>query len=333
MRLLKRPWPRRPDEAATELAPFDLTPEPAAPVVPQTPTGPVTPPSTVDSPSSPAGPVDLPSDAPVIGRAGSAQQGHIRPGTALKPPAVALDGTAAGSYQVAAASLIGASHVQSGQPRQDSYNFMVGRSGKLYVTIADGLGSKAASQLGAYLFSESVLVAAADAEAEGNDAEQDPARLLTLASARMTRIVTDTYRLDTRTVGCVGAVAVFSEEGCAIARVGDVSAFTLVDGDFVEAFVADAGLVNVVSASMPGECEDDVECVALAPVPTVVLGTDGLANDVRNSTTLRKWLADRWCVPHLPFAIGDTLRYRRQGSHDDRTAVVVWRTQPETQPG
>jgi hypothetical protein len=29
--------------------------------------------------------------------------------------------------------------------------------------------------------------------------------------------------------------------------------------------------------------------------------------------------------PLQPFAMGDTLRYRRQGSHDDRTAVNIWR--------
>jgi hypothetical protein len=137
--------------------------------------------------------------------------------------------------------------------------------------------------------------------------------------------VVDTYGLEPRLAACVGAVAVFDDRGCTIARVGDVSAFTVRDGVFTEAFEADGGPVNIVSASMPDQDENDVEVVALGPEPVIVFGTDGLANDIRNSGTLRAWLAERWRVPHLPFAIGDTLRYRRQGSHDDRTAVLVWR--------
>jgi hypothetical protein len=42
---------------------------------------------------------------------------------------------------------------------------------------------------------------------------------------------------------------------------------------------------------------------------------------------LRTWLAERWARPAMAWAVGDSLRYRRQGSHDDRTAVVVW-TEP-----
>jgi hypothetical protein len=245
---------------------------------------------------------------------------------------------------VAGASMIGASHLQSGQPRQDAYNFMLGESGRLYVAVADGLGSKPYSQLGAHLFTESVLVEAARAEAEDSGGPDpggpdpggpdpggpdpggpDPARLLTLASERMERIVAKTYGIDPKSAGCVGAVAVFSERGCVVARVGDVSAFTIRAGAFTEGFPAENGPLNLVSASMPYERESDIEVAELAPAAAVVLGTDGLANDLRNSGTLQEWLAEQWQAPHLPFGIGDTLRYRRQGSHDDRTAVLVWR--------
>ena len=289
---------------------------------------PVPPPET--SPEAPAGPPpgpsDLPSAAPAIGRVGPVTAGRLAPATSLRPPAVALDGTTAGDFHVAAASIIGTGHLQSGQPRQDGYNVMVGNSGRLYVAIADGLGSKPASQLGAHLFSESVLIAAAHAEAGGDDEPPTASRLLAQADARMAQVVTDHYQLEAKSCSCVGAVAVFSADGCDIARLGDVSAFTLADGAFDEAFPADSALVNVVSASMPGADEADVETTRIGPEPVVVFGTDGLANDLRNSGALREWLAAQWRVPQLPFAIGDALRYRRQGSHDDRTAVVVWRT-------
>lgn len=261
---------------------------------------------------------DRPSGAPEIGRVDDVQQGHVRADVTLRPPAVALDGTSAGAFHVAAASLIGAGNLQSGTPRQDAYNFMAGRSGRLYVAIADGVGS--ASQLGAHLWAESVLFAATRAE-EHTGTSPDPARLLVEAGKRMAEIVSGTYGLEPRLASCVGAVAVFDDRGCAIARVGDVSAFTVRDGEFTEAFDAPAK----APAAMPGQDAKDIEVVELGPEPIVVFGTGGLANDIRNSDTLREWLAEHWRRPHLPFAIGDTLRYRRQGSHDDRTAVLVWR--------
>lgn len=330
------PWQGRPTEVLPEAPPpsprEEASPPPeTAPEPPEPPAEPTVEPDA-ESNAKPAAearqePVDLPGNAPTIGRASQPQLGVVKPGMMLRPPAVSLDGTTAGRFHIAAASFIGSGHLQTGVPRQDAYNFMPGKSGRLYVAIADGLGSKPASQLGAHLFAESVLFAAADAEAgeDGTAAGPTASDLLRAASRRAAGMVTDAYRIGTRAAEFVGAVAVFSERGCDIARVGDVSAFTLEKGEFTEAFEPDAGLVNIVSASMPGEDESEVEEATLQPGAVVVLGTDGLANDLRNSGTLREWLAEQWQVPHLPFGFGDTLRYRRQGSHDDRTAVVVWR--------
>lgn len=334
------PAPQPPPDAAlappvdpSQGRPTDVLPEapPPAPREEGSPSGEAAPepaePSGEPTAEAPAEPVDLPSNAPTIGRASPPHLGVVKPGMMLRPPAVSLDGTTAGPFQIAAASFIGTGHLQSGAPRQDAYNFMAGKAGRLYVAIADGLGSKPASQLGAHLFTESVLFAAAQADQNEDPAAAGPTSLdlLRAASRRAAGMVTDAYQIDPRAAGFVGAVAVFSDRGCDIARVGDVSAFTLEKGEFIEVFEPDAGLVNIVSASMPGEHSSEVEATTLTPGAVVVLGTDGLANDLRNSGTLREWLAERWQVPHLPFGFGDTLRYRRQGSHDDRTAVVVWR--------
>lgn len=268
---------------------------------------------------------DLPTTAPTIGRVGAANLGVLGTDCRLRPSAIAVDGTTAGIFHVAAASIIGTGHLQGGQPRQDAYNLMLGGSGSLYVAIADGLGSRQASQLGAQLFTESVLIAAAESES-GTGSPPTAAQLLAQASMRTARVLTEVYRLENRDVACVGAVAVFSAHRCDLARIGDVAAFTLVEGEFTEVFPVDSGFVNVVSATLPGEESAQVDTTELGPAEIVVLGTDGLANDLRNSAALRTWLAARWRAPQWPFAMGDTLRYRRQGSHDDRTAVVVWRT-------
>jgi hypothetical protein len=241
----------------------------------------------------------------------------------FRPPAVALDGATVGDLHVAAASVIGAGHLHEGQPRQDSYTMMSGRSGRLYVAVADGLGSRPTSQLGASLFTESVLVAATEAESDGTD-PPTAADLLTRACARMRTLLTGAYDTDPRDAACVGAVAVISNGRCQVARVGDVAAFTLADDTFTEVFAVDSGFVNVVTATLPDADPHHVETVDLGPVPVIMLGTDGVAGDLRHSAALRTWLAERWRAPLQPFAMGDTLRYRRQGSHDDRTAVVIW---------
>lgn len=287
------------------------------------------PPASQTAPRIPPTPqeatADLPTAAPTIGRVGPATVGVLGTDCRLRPPAVAVDGTTAGIFHVAAASIIGTGHLQAGQPRQDGYSLMQGRSGRLYVAIADGLGSRPVSQLGAHLFTESVLIVAAESESDAGS-PATAAQLLAQGSARTARVVTEAYQLEVKDASCVGAVAVFSAQQCDVARVGDVAAFTLAGGEFAEVFPVDSRFINVVSATLPGEEPPQVDTVELGPADILVLGTDGLANDLRNSAALRSWLAARWRVPQWPFAMVDTLRYRRQGSHDDRTAVVVWRT-------
>jgi hypothetical protein len=96
------------------------------------------------------------------------------------------------------------------------------------------------------------------------------------------------------------------------------------DGDFVELFTEEAGYVNQVQASLLDDPGAPVDTVTVTDAPILALVTDGLANDIRTSAGVRGWLAAQWSRPTTSFATGDALRYRRQGSHDDRTAVVLW---------
>ncbi|WEH16158.1 PP2C family serine/threonine-protein phosphatase [Streptomyces sp. VNUA24] len=59
----------------------------------------------------------------------------------------------------------------------------------------------------------------------------------------------------------------------------------------------------------------------------LILASDGLAEDAFGSPAVRAWLAERWAQPCDAAAMADSLRYRRRGSHDDRTALVVWSRQ------
>ena len=89
----------------------------------------------------------------------------------------------------------------------------------------------------------------------------------------------------------------------------------------VELFAAADEPVNVVRGVLPGTAEPEV---IHSTAGMIALATDGLAVDLRTSPGIQRWLSGRWAAPLGPFAFGDTLRYQRQGSHDDRTAVAVW---------
>jgi hypothetical protein len=65
----------------------------------------------------------------------------------------------------------------------------------------------------------------------------------------------------------------------------------------------------------------------------VVLCTDGLANDIRHSAQVRAWLQETWMHLVDAYGMAEALRFRRRGSHDDRTAVLVSIKPPEENGG
>jgi hypothetical protein len=233
---------------------------------------------------------------------------------------VVLDGVAVGGYCVAAASLAGTAHLVAGSVRQDAYDFIATATGGLVVVVADGLGSKTHSQVGARLFCEGVLLAAGEAAGR----IPSGSGLMSAGAAHASQVARSAYGLDDNEISVVAAVAIFGSDGCEIVRIGDVSAFTVdAEGQVDELFAAETTYVNEVQSSLPGSSSDHEErVVTRAGIVAVV--TDGLANDLRTSAAIRSWLGERWHAPLGPYAMGESLRYRRQGSHDDRTAVVVW---------
>lgn len=270
---------------------------------------------------------EAPTAAPTLGTVRDLPDAALGRAIGFRTPAVVLDGVTSGEYCLAAASLAGSAHLQSGSVRQDAYDFMATVDGRLVVVVADGLGSKTHSQVGARLFCEGVLLAAGD---PAGGVLSGPG-LMTAGAAHASQIARDAYGLDDNEISVVAAVAVFGSNGCELTRIGDVSAFAIgAEGQMDELFAADTtDYVNVVQASLPGP-SPDYEEPDLTPARIIAVVTDGLATDIRTSAAIRSWLSQRWHIPLGPYAMGDSLRYRRQGSHDDRTAVVVW-TDPITE--
>lgn len=264
-------------------------------------------------------PRELASAAPTIGVVQPRPHVPVDPGVGHPRAAVLADAGATTTHLFAGASLVGASHQAVGSPRQDSFAVAALPCGGLVVAVADGLGSRVSSQVGAETFCQQV-VALAPTE-WGGSAE----RLLMVAAEGTARVMLDSWQMSSREGAFVGLVMVVDDTTVQIARVGDVSAFELdPSGGFRELFPAPEGPLNAVDASLPGTDGTAADVASAADDATILIATDGLALDVRTSAGVRTWLAECWQEPVGAFAMADGLRYQRQGSLDDRSAVVIW---------
>lgn len=305
----------RPAAGAAPIAPLDILP---ADVVPAESA-----PSQEDAPAEPQlvpcwEGVDVGSTAPVIGNVLGGTEPRLGAAIPHRTPSCASDGLGVGQFYVAAASHVGLSHVVHGTPRQDAYNFALTTSGRLVVAVADGMGSRPQSQVGATHFCDSVAFAASDRPYDS------AAEYLLAAAVRAGDVAAVSYHLERDAVSFVGAVAVIDGDRCEVARVGDVSAFSInAEGELTELFTTGEGHVNVVGRSLPAENPLEPELIIVREMRRIVLATDGLANDLRTSPAARSWLGRVWARLPTAHAMSDALRYERRGSHDDRTVVVV----------
>ncbi|MEV4054289.1 protein phosphatase 2C domain-containing protein [Amycolatopsis sp. NPDC049688] len=282
---------------------------------------------------------DAPFDAPTIGAV------ERRPGAARLPSAagwssagIALDAGRAGPYWVSAGSLVGRGHAWAGHTRQDSYALAFSEDGgSVVLAVADGLGSRSRSQLGARHLAAAVAreFVAAERESAVTDDEALLLEAISRAQNELAEVWAPAYGVpDTRALACTLAVVVLPVDLAGrpvlAARIGDSTVFTATDAEpepFAEVFPLGDGPINMVSASLPAAgFREDIEIRRLDPAgfSKLVLCTDGVADDVYESPGVRAWLARRWQRPCTERWMLESLGYARAGSQDDRTAVVVW---------
>jgi hypothetical protein len=289
----------------------------------------------------------LATAAPTIGKVTTAAPPGL-PGFDLdRQPAVRAEAGRLGPLWVQACSLAGRSHVEGPNPSsgQDSYSYRLSDDGTLAVlAVADGLGSRARSHVGAQV--AAVEACARFCEPSVRHLLDGPIGRVAPDSSVLAAMGAVQRRLeavglrgsagsDVATTLLVAMVALDGPEPrVTFARVGDPSALLLVDGRFTDRSMVfgapPTGAANSVSACLPMRSpEREVEIVrvgALPPGVAVVLVTDGVGNDLASSPQLRQWFEQRWVEPLDAAGMIDTLRYRRQGSVDDRTALVVYTT-------
>jgi serine/threonine protein phosphatase PrpC len=284
-----------------------------------------------------APPRTLATDAPQVGD-------HLQPlplprlaPTTTSLPGLRADGGLLGDRWLGAASLVGQSHLNGGSTAQDAYQFTLSDDGSLLIAaVCDGMGSRPlTSQIGAVLLA-SLLCEEARTVTAGKLAADPRAVLggiLDAACARVTQVRTAGLPgLTDRDLSCTAALALLPATGTGwAARVGDCAVLRLAGEAWETVFARDGGPVNMVSAALPHPTPAEVaEYAPLAeesPGDCLILASDGLAEDAFGSPAVRAWLAERWSRPCDAAAMADSLRYRRRGSHDDRTALVVWSRQ------
>jgi len=278
-------------------------------------------------------PTDEPTKAPAVGDLSTGFRCVLDTDLARLPTVIA-DGGSVGRHWLAAASITGLGHQHHARTGQDSYAFTE-RGTSLVAAVTDGLGERPkTSQLGATAAARMLCDELGDVVSPRLWwwHRQQVVAAIGRASERLEDAV-ERFRPDLapRDVATTAAFCVLSSVGdrsdAVVGRIGDCGAFTITNGVWSSVFQRDEGPTNIVRACLPSPAPTrgvELKRVRLDGSAVVVLTTDELANDIFSSPSIRDWLADRWQQPATTFHMIETLRYRRQGSHDDRTALVVW---------
>ena len=272
---------------------------------------------------------DAPTLAPVVGNVRPPTMPELDRDNLDRMAMCSADGGKIGPWWLSAASIVGAAHHASARTRQDDYSFGLLEDDSLVAVVADGLGSHPrTSQIGATLMSRAVVTTMRQLS---GDASID--HLLSRAVLNAQQLVVERglqeYQLQPKDLSCT-IVACWLRPGlpAKFVRVGDADAFTSVSDDrrFQGVFAGgEDPFVNIVRASCPSAPAEAIEVATCDSYELVVLSSDGLAIDIEHSPAIREHLCRAWIRPTSAAAMLESLRYRRQGSHDDRTGLLIWR--------
>lgn len=278
--------------------------------------------------------------APTVGEVFDTFASHLDAPNLFRLPTVVADAGWIGPFWLAAASLTGLAHLHRGTTGQDNYSFAVGKD-VVVASVADGLGSRpATAQLGATFATRALcsrLLAVesseiSDADTPFHDAIND------VNSSMLDLLGNELSWMEDRDLSCTIAFmwVSFPPNGRGVVgRVGDCAAFTLSRGSFSSLFHSEVGPLNIVSEALPGDRPSDslqLAAFSTQDADVALLTTDGMADDLYSSPSVREWLATSWADRPKATRMIDSLRYRRRGSHDDRTALAIWLPRVEEGP-
>lgn len=248
------------------------------------------------------------------------------------PPAMSLDyGDAAGGrVAIRAGSLRGNSHLELGQPRQDSYAVLVDES-RIHIAVADGVGAQPHSHLGSQI--------AVSTAVKQSQRLAEPAEIAT-AVARALRNMAATSGLEpvqVSTTLCWARITIGAESApwrVEAAEWGDSELLVydprvLRDGHpkWRRLKKTGGGIANAVLALPLHQVIQAQSDDSAWWHPSEVLGlySDGISGDIRHDTVLGHALAEEWHAIPTPWEYVGQLAFRYAPANDDRTAITLWR--------
>lgn len=302
-------------------------------------------------------------DAPVLGRpsTAAAETALLRDRAGAGEAGYRADGGDSDWCALRVASVAGVRHRLAGRPGQDSFAWACLPDG-LVVAIADGLGGVPGSDhtagravvaaVDAVVESSSSASASALVSASGST--EAPGSTAAALNAAVTTAATATAasgpasgagRAEQLLAAGLDAANLAAAEGGAttlvlgliwrsgevhLARVGDSTAFQVgAEGRWwgeVFAPPEDDGVVTATAALPAEKLEPEFAAVTITTEDLLVLATDGVADPWRDGpSTVAPVLAATLAGRPGPLELTQLASFSRQGCHDDRTILVVWR--------
>lgn len=262
---------------------------------------------------------------------------HLLPATNLGTHAgLAADAGELGPCWFAAASVAGPRHSHRAEHRQDAYSYAQTADRRLaVVALADGVSTQPNSTVGARIAVNEAVRRVIGWSRQFDDAPEvrlpsQPELLgALLGVSSYVREAAILQEVNPVTYACTLLVAVVVRDDpqvpqAVLASVGD-SAFIESKGGRFDSVLplieSDGPLVDFV----PFKRAEQVRFaeITLAPDALLILASDGVVVDLRQSPEVRTWLASQWSGRVSALAAANALSYQRQGSHDDRTAILL----------
>lgn len=268
----------------------------------------------------------------VIGREPRVQS-EPGPLPSVRRPDTEIDGAALPGLVVRATSIRGDVHRYYGTPRQDAMGLWHDGDRTLVACVADGLGSKELSHLGADTACRTAHAYVDDLLAGDDPAE--PARRMVKSIAREIGEEAERRNTPADELSTTFLAAVMQERPetsahrVVLVRVGDCGAWRLHRGVLLPCFDEEdeaEAVASSVTRALPRHVEHvEVRQLDLYPGDMLLLCTDGLSKPMRGpqvSTRLAAWWRNG--PPSLTEFFWQ-MSFRARTHDDDRTAVCLWR--------
>ncbi len=241
------------------------------------------------------------------------------------------EGGDAGALALRAATVAGVRHRLAGRGGEDAYAWAHGGDGLLVVAVADGVGStERAGEASARAAATAATAGAALAAALPAGAPLPDLVEVAVGGVRAAAAALEAAGGPGSTTLVVVVIDAAGNWGAS--RVGDSTALVLGSSGWREVFAdggpgCDEDQVSTLTAALPADpVGEQVASGPLTPGEALVVVTDGVADPLRDGPeTVAPALAAALRHPPTPLALAALADFSRQGCHDDRTVVGIWR--------